>query len=73
MSADNYYLIKKHPAGGYAALMGFMSDEREPEVRLGEMGHRPFPTLQDAMEFADNEYSEYGVRIDRSIIQESFK
>lgn len=27
MSADNYYMIRNHPEGGYAAVMGFASDD----------------------------------------------
>jgi hypothetical protein len=27
MSSDNYYMIRNHPDGGFAAVMGFASDE----------------------------------------------
>lgn len=30
MSADNYYVVRKHPVEGFALLMGFASDEDYP-------------------------------------------
>ena len=27
MSSDNYYVIRNHPDGGFAAVMGFASDD----------------------------------------------
>ena len=63
MSADNFYVIRKHPQGGYAAVMGFASDESEesPEVRSNH--HQSFATVSDALDYASGEYSEYGVSV----------
>lgn len=67
MSADNYYVIKKHPKGGYAAVMGFASNEALPEVRDR---HRSFVTVEQAISWATNEYSEYGVSVDPEVLDE---
>lgn len=29
MSADNYYVVKPHPEGGFTYVMGFASDDDE--------------------------------------------
>lgn len=68
MSADNYYVIKKHPHGGYAAVMGFASDDMRPKVRPNH--HHAFPTPAAALEYAHGEYVEYGVRIDPDVLDE---
>ena len=66
MSADNFYIVRRHPDGGYAAVMGFASDLDEhgneviPEV---SQRHPRFPTMFDALEWANNEYAEYGVSV----------
>ena len=68
MSADNYYIIKRHPGGGYAAVMGFASDEHEPRVRPAKDPR--FDTVSDAVDWAGGEYSEYGVRVARDITKD---
>ena len=66
MSADNFYIIRNHPKGGFAAVQGFASDTDDndeqiyPEVSVND---REFRTISEALEFAMNEYSEYGVDI----------
>lgn len=60
MSADNYYLIRKHPSGGYIAVMGFASDENTPEV---DPAQGSFATVQEAIDSVALEYAEYGIRI----------
>jgi hypothetical protein len=60
MSADNYYVIRRHPAGGFAAVQGFASEDSEPRAR---MDHQQFKTIDEAEDMAHNEYTEYGVRI----------
>ena len=60
MSADNYYVIRRHPHGGYAAVMGFASTAEEPKARPD---HQSFSTLGAALDFANSEYSEYGTSI----------
>lgn len=61
MSADNYYIIRKHPDGGFAAPMGFDSDDRTPSV--DPKRHQSFPTLDAAADWAAAQYSEYGVSV----------
>ena len=58
MSADNYYLITKHPVTGYAAVMGFMSDDG---ARSAQPDDRSFPTVIEAYRYAVGEGAEYGV------------
>lgn len=60
MSADNYYLIRNHPAGGFAAVMGFASDEYEP---IAYHDHKSYATVDEALNYALSEYSEYGVSV----------
>ena len=53
MSADNYYLLRKHPKGGFALVMGFASDDETPSV--GEE-QESFPTMEAALkEFSDGQ------------------
>ena len=59
MSADNYYFIRPLPGGKFAATMGFASDEREPKLRDSDPR---FDTFGEALDFANGEYTEYGVR-----------
>jgi len=65
MSADNYYVIKRHPLGGYAAVMGFMSDDFEPHA--DELDPQ-FDTPDNALSYAMGEYSEYGVSLDPKLL-----
>lgn len=66
MSADNYFLIRKHPSGGFAAVMGFASDvddsgsEIEP---VADTRHRAYPTVDEAINSAIHEYAEYGISV----------
>lgn len=60
MSADNYYIIRKHPSGGFAAVMGFASDEIEPQARER---HQQFETVEDALRHAMDDYAEYGAGV----------
>lgn len=69
MSADNYLLIRKHPNGGYAVVMGFASDEYAPEVPLN---HPSYPTLDAALIAAyheeQEEVVEYGISIHHEVV-----
>ena len=60
MSADNFYLIRRHPLGGFAAVMGFASDDNEPQAR--ESDDR-YATVGEAVVAASEGYSEYGVSV----------
>lgn len=62
MSADNYYIIRKHPDGGFAALMGFASDDRMPVIDT-DRAYKTFETVDQAVMWASDEYSEYGVSV----------
>lgn len=63
MSADNYNVIWKDPSGtGYRVTCEFASDDTwELGERNGEPRGRFFEQLDDAMQYAREEYSEYGV------------
>lgn len=63
MSADNYYMVRKHPLGGFTFVMGFASDVDEDNVEIipEARGSDPiFDTRDLAMEAALREYAEYG-------------
>lgn len=57
MSSDNYYYVVKVP-GGFAALMGFASDDYLPTYQPGR--DTVFNTADDAMSYAEGSYAEYG-------------
>jgi hypothetical protein len=73
MSADNYYVVRKHPRGGFALVMGFMSDDH-PDLSV-EVDQESFPTVAAAIEEYDNGqdwdnvsgypkyYAEYGLSV----------
>lgn len=60
MSADNYFTIRRHPLGGFAAVMGFMSDDSEPQARESD---EQFSSMDAAWAYALGEYAEYGVTV----------
>jgi hypothetical protein len=47
VSADNYYIVKKHPEGGFTYVMGFDSDD-DPDLSVGDHDPR-FATLDAAL------------------------
>lgn len=64
MSADNYYLIRKHPKGGFALVNCFASDESPPPEATEKQ--ESFPTIDAAMtafalgqEFEGGHYPRY--------------
>ena len=61
MSADNYYLIRLHPLGGYALINASASDDRKPRARKG---HERFDTVDEALAAASKGYYEYGGSVD---------
>jgi len=70
MSADNFYVIRKDTNGKFVAAMGFASDyvgNDEPGWGLPDIEDNDpkFDSLDEALEFAVNQYSEYGVSVDR--------
>lgn len=68
MSADNYYVVRKHPLGGYTYVMAFASDD-DPDLLVG-VRHPQFITLGEAYDAANQEYSEYGVTLHEEVVQE---
>lgn len=67
MSADNFFYIDKHPSGGYAAEMGFASDDSFPPIT--DSSPR-FETLTEAIRYAGTEYSEYGYQLSEAVQKE---
>lgn len=63
MSADNYYVIRRHPNGGFTAVMGCASVEEDPEVCPEH--HQSFPTVQKALDSVNSpdDWTEYGTHI----------
>jgi len=62
MSADNYYVVRRHPSGGFTYVMGFASDEEDEDIPVRH--HDPmYPTMNKALDAAMADYSEYGVSI----------
>lgn len=72
MSADNYYMVRRHSDGGFALQMGFMSDEDPLPPVHSE--YEAFPTVEAAIKaFSDGQvtkdgeiypryYCEYGLK-----------
>lgn len=64
MSADNLYVIRNHPKGGYAVKMAFASDidnngeQLYPEV---DQDDEQYETYIEALYYASKQDSEYGV------------
>lgn len=61
MSADNYYVVRTHPLGGYTYVMGFASDD-SPD-RTAKPKDKSWSTVHEAVDAAVDEYSEYGVSV----------
>lgn len=57
MSADNYFVVRPHPGGGFTPIMGFASDDRD---RAPQMTDPSFATPEEALSAVLNEYAEYG-------------
>jgi len=66
MSSDNYFVVRKHPDGGYTYVTGFESDYANTEsnifVDIKVRDTDPiFTDYEDALNAALSDYSEYGV------------
>ena len=71
MSADNYYYITNNPQGkGFVVIMGFESDDNLPSPCVGDS---IFSTLSKAFYWAQQQYSEYGVRVDPALADQLFR
>ena len=67
MSADNYMVVDK-VNGRYYVSNQFASDDvwetpEEVAARQEKLGNHGYDTFDEAVEYADSEYSEYGVSI----------
>ena len=63
MSADNFYVVRNHPGGGYTYLCVFASNTDEDGEQLYPLAKSTdpqFKTRKDAMNEASKLYSEYG-------------
>ena len=60
MSSDNYYQVWRRN-GKFYVSMEFMSDET---VKFDPECAREFDTLDEAIEYAGSEYSEYGIFVE---------
>jgi hypothetical protein len=62
MSADNYYRVCRHPKGGFTAVMGFMSNDEQPEPKDNSP---QFETWPEAYGYAAQDpIIEYGIQVD---------
>ena len=62
MSGDNYFVVRKHPNGGYGLVQGFTSDdEMGQKLSTVKSENRSWPTVLEAMNAAPA--SEYGTEI----------
>lgn len=67
MSADNFYVVKAHPLGGYTYVQGFASDPDDTPLPATE-AHPQYPTVRAAYLAACGEpICEYGVSVDPSV------
>lgn len=64
MSADNYYVIKLDANKKFVPVMGFESDDYEPDIRDRDPR---FDTFDAAYDYAEGDYSEYGVRLSSEV------
>lgn len=62
MSADNYYVVRKHPKGGFTFVQAFASDD-DPDL-TPRITDQQFFNIAEAFHAAQSEYSEYGTEID---------
>ena len=62
MSSDNYYLVRKHPSGGYTAISCSASDD-DGYYPPAETRHPEFKTVHAAYKYASAQYSEYGTQV----------
>lgn len=63
MSADNYYIVRKDAYGFFVPVMGFASSDESGYVPRVESRDKRFVTVKDALDWAYNKYSEYGVSV----------
>lgn len=64
MSADNYYIVRVHPEGGFTYVQGFASDSDDGEIDFTievDPSSPMFAFLNEAVRAAREAVSEYGV------------
>lgn len=62
MSADNYYVVRKDAYGFFVPVMGFASSDDHYVPRVESSDSR-FKTVKEAVSWALDSYSEYGVSV----------
>lgn len=60
MSSDDFYAIRLHPLGGFAAVSAPASNDRWPVIRPTDTR---FDTFEDAKDHGGTMYSEYGINV----------
>ena len=76
MSADNFYVVRKHPSGGFTYICAFASDEDENGDQIYPVAKETDPqfnTREDAMKEAFNQYAEYGYQYHWEVYTEKEK
>lgn len=66
MSADDFYIVRKHPNGGYAAVHGFASSRNKDGTQYipeATDKHLQFKTTYEALDYGIRKDPEYGVAI----------
>jgi hypothetical protein len=66
MSADNYYVIKLDSNKKFVPVMGFESDDYGPEITDRDPR---FDTFDEAYDYAEGDYAEYGVQLSAEVRQ----
>jgi hypothetical protein len=66
MSSDNFYVVRKHPEGGYTYITGFASFDINKDGSFKydlpvNNNNVKYKTFDDALNAALEDYSEYGV------------
>ena len=61
MSADNFYVVRRHPTGGYTAVEGFTSDIGP--LRNTWSGDRSWPTVEAVLASGEFDDAEYGISV----------
>lgn len=66
MSSDNFYVVRKHPNGGFTYVMGSASHDIDSDgsfnynIPVGKTSQQ-YNTFDEALTSALEDYSEYGV------------
>lgn len=76
MSADNFYVVRKHPSGGFTYVCAFASDEDENGDAIypvPNLDSPKFNSREEAMNEAFKLYAEYGYQYHWEVYTEQEK